>query len=199
MSFRVSRRWPWTLVWYFAYWSVGIWYWRIRSASEWHVPQTLTVVLRSGIPRKPLAGLIATVTWSDVGSPPWQSAQPMPTFPCTLAFQSSTIPCCLLSIAAWQVAQVLVSTGARLPTGLGAADPAGASADAAGTAVPEGSGLAVAEGCGLSAERGGDRDDGQRAETDEHDSDPHGGGEPAGQPVADDGRHIGLNCIGPRR
>ena len=128
------------------------------------MPHTFTVAARSGTPRKPLAGLIATVTSSDVGSPPWQSAQAMPALPWALASHWSAISCCLLSIAEWQVAQVFVSAGTRLPAALGTADgeaagpveavglavglvaagPGGLStAEAVGLALPEGPGLAA--------------------------------------------------------
>src|SRR5574338_1360580 len=70
-SLAMASRWPWTLDRYLASWSVGLWYCRIRSTSAWHSPQIPTVLGRSGLPMKPFAFDIATVTSSEVGSPPW--------------------------------------------------------------------------------------------------------------------------------
>ena len=101
VSFAVSSRWPCTLAWYLTSWSVGSWYWRMRSTSEWQLPQTPTVVVRSGLPMKPAADDIATVTSSDVGSPPWQLAHPIPFWPWTLSFHCWAMSCCVSSIAVW--------------------------------------------------------------------------------------------------
>ena len=104
----------------------------MRSTSAWHVPQTSTVFVRSGLPMKPAAGDMATVTSSEVGSPPWQLEQPIPPRPWMLAAHCSVMSCCLLSMAAWQVTQPSWAApdvvapgeggGDSAPTGDGAAD-----------------------------------------------------------------------------
>ena len=80
VSLAPARRWPWTLDQYFAYWSVGSPDARIRSTSAWQLPHRPTEAARSGAPTKPPSGSMATVIWSERGSPPWQSAQVTP--PC---------------------------------------------------------------------------------------------------------------------
>ncbi len=101
-SFWVSSCWPWTLVQYFAYWSVERLYGFIRTGSAWQLPHRPTTWNRLGTPTKPFAGSMATVIWSDVGSPPWQSAQVTPTAAWALECQSEAIPACLSLTALWQ-------------------------------------------------------------------------------------------------
>src|SRR5450756_1590808 len=74
----ISSCWPWTLVKYFAYWSVLRPYGFIRAGSAWQLAHRPTVPIRLGTPTNPLAGSMATVIWSELGSPPWQSAQVTP-------------------------------------------------------------------------------------------------------------------------
>ncbi len=66
----VARSWPWTLVAYFAYSSVASWYWAMRAASEWQLPQTPTETAFDGFPMKPACGDIATDIEVERGSPP---------------------------------------------------------------------------------------------------------------------------------
>src|SRR3990172_5367113 len=128
-SSAVSRRWPWTLEKYFEYWSVATWYGRIRSGDAWQPPHRPTVSARLGTPRYPLACAIPTVISSDRGSPPWQSAQPTPSFAWMLAVQSSAIASSFLSTFAWQSTQPveLASPGWSIGGGTGGADTSGIS------------------------------------------------------------------------
>ena len=102
VSLVVSRRWPWTLVKYFAYWSVDRLYGFMRVGSEWQLPHRPTVLSRLGAPTNPLAGSMATVIWSDVGSPPWQSAQPTPAGRGRWPSSPAAIAACLSLTALWQ-------------------------------------------------------------------------------------------------
>ena len=87
---------------YCEYWSVDSPYCRIRLGSEWQLPHTPTDVVRPGLPMKPAAFDIATPISSERGSPPWQSAHPMPFWPWTLPFHWLAIACCCGFTFEWQ-------------------------------------------------------------------------------------------------
>ncbi len=115
-----ARRWPCTLVQYFAYWSVGRPEARIRCGSLWQLPQRPTVWLRPGVPMKPIAGSMATPIRSEVGSPPWQSAQVTPPVPWVLSSHAAAISAWRSFTTRWQARHSFVSPSGGWAIGLGA-------------------------------------------------------------------------------
>ena len=102
VSWAVRSRCPCTLVKYFAYWSVFRLYGFMRTGSAWQLAHRPTVWSRLGTPTNPFDGLMATVIWSELGSPPWQSAQVTPASAWALALKSAAIDAWATLTALWQ-------------------------------------------------------------------------------------------------